>query len=73
MTCTTCLPLLQSQEGLLIMKYRRPTQFPPYNPRPDNVIVWDINKQDYRQIPAPRVRIKQTIPWKTYLKMLRGV
>lgn len=72
MTCTTCLPLLQSQEGLYRLHYRRPTQPPPYNPLPDNLIVWDINKEDYRQIPTPRVRIKQVIPALNYLKMLRG-
>ena len=63
MTCTTCLPLLQSQEGIIHLRYRKTTSPPPYNPLPDNVIVWDILKQDYRQIPAPRVRILQTIPW----------
>lgn len=57
MTCTTCLPLLESPEGYLRLKYRKPTQPPPYNPRPDNVIVWDIKKEDFRQIPAPRVNI----------------
>lgn len=72
MTCTTCLPLLESQEGLLHLHYRKPHNKPPYNPLPDNVIVWDINKQDFRQIPAPRVRIQQVIPWQSYLRMLRG-
>lgn len=72
MTCTTCLPLLQSQEGRIHMRYRKPLQSPPYNPLPDNLIVWDVIKQDFRQIPAPRVRIKQVINWQSYLKMLRG-
>lgn len=72
MTCTTCLPLLESQEGIMYLRYRKPTQNPPYNPLPDNVIVWDILKQDFRQIPAPRVRIKQAIPWDRYLLMLRN-
>lgn len=71
MTCTTCLPLLESQEGIIHLRYRKPTQPPPYNPRPDNVIVWDIDKQDFRQIPAPRVRINQVIKWQDYLRMLR--
>jgi hypothetical protein len=71
MICTTCLPLLESQEGLLILRYRRPTQPPPYNPEPDNVIVWDIEKKNFRQIPAPRVKINRTIDWKDYLKFLR--
>lgn len=57
MTCTTCLPLLESQEGILQLHYRKPTNPPPYDPRPDNVIVWDIKKEDFRQIPAPRVQI----------------
>lgn len=57
MTCTTCLPLLESQEGILKLHYRKPTNPPPYDPRPDNVIVWDIKKEDFRQIPAPRVQI----------------
>jgi hypothetical protein len=72
MTCTTCLPLLQSQEGIIHLHYRKATNSPPYNPLPDNLIVWDINKEDYRQIPANRVRIQQTIPALDYLKMLRG-
>ena len=72
MTCTTCLPLLESQEGVLHLRYRKPTNPPPYNPLPDNVIVWDIKKQDFRQIPAPRVQIQQVIKWQTYLQMLRG-
>lgn len=63
MTCTTCLPLLESQEGLLRLHYRKPTNRPPYNPKPDNVIVWDIEKRDFRQIPAPRVKINQIIKW----------
>lgn len=72
MTCTTCLPLLQSQEGVLHLHYRTPHGRSPYNPLPDNLIVWDINKEDYRQIPANRVRIKQVISWLSYLKMLKG-
>ena len=72
MTCTTCLPLLQSQEGIIHLHFRKATNRPPYNPLPDNLIVWDINKEDYRQIPANRVRIQQTIPVLDYLKMLRG-
>lgn len=72
MTCTTCLPLLESQEGILYLRYRKPHNYPPYNPQPDNVIVWDIKKQDFRQIPAPRVHIQQVIKWQTYLQMLRG-
>jgi hypothetical protein len=72
MTCTTCLPLLQSQEGIMHLHFRKATNRPPYNPLPDNLIVWDINKEDYRQIPANRVRIQQTIPALDYLKMLRG-
>jgi hypothetical protein len=72
MMCTTCLPLLQSQEGYLYLRYRKPKQNPPYNPLPDNVIVWDIDKKDYRQIPAPRVKIKQVIPWTTYMRSIRN-
>ena len=72
MTCTTCLPLLESQEGIIRLHFRKAHNRPPYNPLPDNLIVWDINKEDYRQIPANRVRIQQTIPALDYLKMLRG-
>ena len=72
MTCTTCLPLLQSQEGVMRLHFRKATNRPPYNPLPDNLIVWDINKEDYRQIPANRVRIIQTIPAMNYISMLRG-
>lgn len=72
MTCTTCLPLLQSQEGVMFMHYRNPNGKSPYNPLPDNLIVWDVNKEDFRQIPATRVRIKQSIKWTDYLRMLRG-
>jgi hypothetical protein len=70
MTCTTCLPLLESQEGLLRLRYRKPSNKPPYNPLPDNVIVWDIDKRDFRQIPAPRVRVNRLIKWQDYLRML---
>lgn len=72
MTCTTCYPLLTSQEGLMRLHFRRAYNDPPYNPLPDNLIVWDIIKEDYRQIPANRVRIQQVIPALDYLKMLRG-
>ena len=72
MTCTTCLPLLESQEGIIRLHFRKTNGRPPYNPLPDNLIVWDINKEDYRQIPANRVRIQQKIPALDYLKMLRG-
>lgn len=72
MVCTTCLPLLQSHEGYLLLQYRKPKQNPPYNPLPDNVIVWDIIKKDYRQIPAPRVKIRQVIPWTTYMRTIRN-
>ena len=72
MTCTTCAPLLQSPEGTMHLHFRKANNRPPYNPLPDNLIVWDINKEDYRQIPANRVRIQQVIPALDYLKMLRG-
>ena len=72
MTCTTCLPLLESQEGILSLHFRKTNNSPPYNPLPDNLIVWDIIKEDYRQIPANRVHILQKIPVIDYLKMLRG-
>ena len=72
MTCTTCYPLLTSYEGLMRLHFRKSNNNPPYNPLPDNLIVWDINKEDYRQIPANRVRIQQKIPALDYLKMLRG-
>lgn len=72
MTCTTCLPLLESQEGIIRLHFRKTNGRPPYNPLPDNLIVWDINKEDYRQIPANRVRIQQKIPALDYLKMIRG-
>lgn len=71
MVCTTCLPLLESQEGVLRLRYRRPTNEPPYDPRPDNVIVWDIEKRDFRQISAPRVTIERIVDWKDYLNLLR--
>ena len=57
MTCTTCYPLLTSNEGLMRLHFRKTYNDPPYNPLPDNLIVWDIIKEDYRQIPANRVRI----------------
>lgn len=70
MTCTTCLPLLESQEGIIQLRYRKPHNSPPYNPLPDNVIVWDIDKRDFRQIPAPRVRVQQVIKWQDYLRLM---
>ena len=72
MTCTTCYPLLTSNEGLMRLHFRKTYNDPPYNPLPDNLIVWDIIKEDYRQIPANRVRIQNIIPALDYLKMLRG-
>ena len=54
------------------LHFRKANNRPPYNPLPDNLIVWDINKEDYRQIPANRVRIQQVIPAIDYLKMIRG-
>lgn len=71
MVCTTSKLLLESQEGLMKLHYRKTNNLPPYNPLPDNVIVWDINEQDYRQIPAPRVAVLNKVSALDYLKILK--
>lgn len=49
MTCTTCLPLLTSQEGLLYLHYNKPKSYNIKESK-NHLVVWDITKRDYRQV-----------------------
>jgi hypothetical protein len=63
MLCTNDLKLLLSVSGKVALNYRRPTQYPAYNPTAYNLLcVWDIFMQDFRMIPVDAVDVISIIP-----------
>lgn len=63
MVCTKSLELLNSNNGLISLGYRKPVGAPDYNPTLQGLVsVWDILMQDYRNIPAETVTINKVIP-----------
>jgi hypothetical protein len=63
MICTKSFELLNSNNGLISLGYRKPVGAPDYNPETEGLVtVWDIIMQDYRNIPAETVTINKIIP-----------
>lgn len=55
--CTRCPELLFSFEGKAFLGFWFPKSGPRYNiEATDNLLVWDIEKRDYRTLNAKRVR-----------------
>jgi len=63
MLCTNDLKLLQGISGKIALNYRRPTNYPAYNPTQYNLLcVWDIFMQDFRMIPVDAVEVVSVLP-----------
>ena len=63
MICTKSFELLNSNNGLISLGYRKPVGPPDYNPETEGLVtVWDIIMQDYRNVPAETVTINKVIP-----------
>lgn len=72
MLCTKSRLLLQSLEGSYYLKYRLAVNKLNYSPRRyNNVIVWDIQNEDYRQVNCDTVVITRKVSAEQYLKTLR--
>ena len=66
MLCTNSFKLLGSMGGRMALNFQVPTQFPPYDPKEEDlVITWDIFMQDFRSIPIEAVFVVAAIPVKT--------
>lgn len=47
--CTNNVELLNSENGIRVLGFRRPTKLPPFDERKHNLIItWDIFMQDFR-------------------------
>lgn len=63
MICTKSYELLNSNNGLISLGYRKPVAAPDYDPTLEGLVtVWDILMQDYRNVPAETVTINKVIP-----------
>lgn len=71
MTCTKSKLVLNSFEGENILGYRKPKGAPIYDiAATDNIIVWDIEKRDYRTVQAARVTVDEVFPQEDYYESL---
>lgn len=62
MFCTRHETLLNSDFGIQVLNFKRPTQSPPYNAEKYGLVtVWDILLQDWRNIPADSCAVIQAI------------
>jgi hypothetical protein len=53
MLCTLNPILLNSEFGKITLKFKPPTQSPPYNAKAKGLVtVWDIFRQDWRNVPV---------------------
>lgn len=72
MLCTRSRLLLETPEAQQYLKWRAPSGPPPYNPkRYNNLIVWDIQREDYRQINCNTVLIVRQVSAEQYLNALK--
>jgi hypothetical protein len=63
MLCTNSASLLNSNKGIMTLRYTPPKTSPKYNPGPKNlVLTWDIFMQDYRTINADNCQLISIIP-----------
>ena len=71
MLCTKSKLILNSFEGQTVLGYRKPKGAPIYDiAATDNIIVWDIEKKDFRTIQAARVTIDEQYPQEDYYEAL---
>jgi hypothetical protein len=65
MLCTLDPVILNSQSGIEILNFKKPTMPPPYAAEPKNLLtVWDIIMQDWRNIPIENTNVIATVPTK---------
>jgi len=66
MLCTNSFKLLGSMGGRLALNFKIPTDFPPYDPKENDLfITWDILMQDFRALPLEAVFVITAISVKT--------
>lgn len=71
MTCTKSDMILNSFEGQTILGFTPPKSPPKYNvDATDNLIVWDLDKRDYRTIKAANVTVNDLIPQDKFYEQL---
>lgn len=75
MVCSNCSEVLNSENGIRSLNFRRPRGPKKLDERFHNiVVVWDIFMQDYRNVSMEYCYIVQTIPpegfWEYYNKVL---
>lgn len=72
MLCTKSYMLLNSREGAQLLHYYRPQNNLSYDPaKYNNVIVWDVQRENYRQINCDTVKILRSVTDEEYLKTAR--
>ena len=79
MLCTLDPTILDSQLGIEILNFKKPTMSPPYSASSKNLLtVWDIFMQNWRNIPIESVDVISTVPtkpaenfWKYFDKVIR--
>lgn len=72
MLCTRSKLLLDSYEGNVYLKYQHPRGYPSYDPKAhNNVIVWDIQREDFRQVKCDTIRILKQVKDEIYLDAVR--
>lgn len=72
MTCTKAYNLLNSPEGYNILKYRQPKGSPTYDiAKANNVVVWDLDNDDFRTVSCDTVKILDVVPQEKFLAILR--
>jgi hypothetical protein len=60
MLCTLNVELLNSTFGKKTLKFRSPMQSPPYNAEAKGLVtVWDIFRQDWRNVPVKAALVMQ--------------
>jgi hypothetical protein len=63
MLCTLDPVILNSELGIKILNFKKPTASPPYNAFSKNLLtVWDIIMQDWRNIPVENSNVIATVP-----------
>lgn len=71
MVCTKCPELLLSFEGKSILGFWQPKNSPRYNiDATNNLLVWDIEKRDYRTVECSRAIVKNSIPGEKYRELV---
>lgn len=70
--CTRSALLLDTPEGRYYLHWKRPKKRPHWSPKQHgNSIVWDIQKEDWRQIHCANITILRRVPDYIYLEAVR--